>query len=143
MSNIDKIILLGGNNIMKYIILYLSLNTFTILFYRFINNKIRKSELKNNIKENNIDVKYELDNDIKIELDKYLNREKLKQKIIAYIFLMLFIGFIIFIIMDKYNILNKNIIYYIYGIIILLSMYSSIYFYEYFIISKINNKENI
>ena len=143
MSNVDKIILIGGKNIVLYIILYFSLNVFTILFYMFINNMARKRKLKNNTKENDIDEKYELDNDIKIKLGKYLTKEKFKQKVMAHIFLLLFWGFIIFIIMDIYNFLNKNIVYNIFGIIILLSMYTSIHFYEYFIVSKINNKGNI
>jgi hypothetical protein len=140
MSNIDKIVLIGGNNIILYIILYISLNSFTILFYIFITNIIKKRELRNNIKQNKTDENNELDNDIKIKIEKYLNKERLKQKISAYIFLILFIIFIIFIIIDIYNIINKIFVYKIFGIIILLSMYTSIHFYEYFIYSKIKNK---
>jgi hypothetical protein len=120
MSNIEKIILIGGDNIILYIILYVSLNAFTILVYMSIKNMIRKRKLK-----------YKL-NDIEMKLEKDFVREKLKQKIFAYIFIVIFFGFIIFVIINIYNLINKNVVYNIYGILILLSMYTSIDFYEYF-----------
>jgi hypothetical protein len=136
---IEDIIFIGGNNPILYIIMYCGLNIFTILFYVFINRIVRKKAkgVQNNTNEKNRND--ELDDDMKIEIEKILNKEKKSKKIAAYIFSIIFFCFIIIIFMDLFDIMHKKIIYYIYGIIILSSMSTSIQFYEYFIASKIKH----
>jgi hypothetical protein len=138
---IGDIIFIGGYNPIIYIIMYCILNFLTILFYVFINKIVRKKEkiIPKNTNENNIN--NGLDNDVKIEIEKILNKEKKKEKIAAYIFIIIFFSFIVLILLDLFSIINKIIIHNIYGLITLLSMFTAIQFYEYFVISKIKQNK--
>jgi uncharacterized protein YqhQ len=135
MSDIDKIIKIAGNNTVLYIILYIVLNGVIFLTYLIITKKIKdkKTEINGNSSENNT-----IDNDLQIEIEKVLNKQNKKEKISSFIFLFLLIGFIGIIVIDILKIFPRKILENIYGIIILVSAYTVIPFFEYF--KKINIK---
>jgi hypothetical protein len=99
-------------------------------------NDNKKSDENNNNKEQN----NELTEDLKYKINNILDRHKRHMKISAYIFVILFICFLVILLIDIYKVIQKNIVNNIYGIIILLSMYTSIHFFEYFIVSRKKDK---
>ena len=131
MSDVEKIIFIGGNGFIMYIILYIILNGVTFLTYYTIKKVLKNKKDEIILNENNY-----FDDGTKNYIDKILLKQKTNEKIKAYIFIILLLAFSILIIFDIFNLFSQNIILTIYGIIILLSMYTVIPFFEYFIFPK-------
>ena len=131
MSDVEKITFIGGNGFIMYIILYIILNGVTFLTHYTIKKALKNKKDEIILNENNY-----FDDGTKNYIDKILLKQKTNEKIKAYIFIILLLAFSILIIFDIFNLFSQNIILTIYGIIILLSMYTVIPFFEYFIFQK-------
>ncbi|MDR1836225.1 MAG: hypothetical protein LBQ89_01055 [Treponema sp.] len=129
MGDIGKIIFIADGNIFVYILLYCSLNCITVLFYLLVKKEANKHKAKTNKQVSiNDNENYNIED---IKIDKFLRKLEKKERIAAYIFFVLFFCFLFTVGLNLLNKIPERIVFEIYGVIILSSMYTVIPFFEY------------